>query len=204
MNKNITATILIILAAGLYFTVTKGMLDTAKQIQTVNTQYDSAITNSDQLVKVREQVLKNLNNLSQADREKLNKILPNTVDNIRLVIDLNGIAMKHGFTLKNIRAAASSNGSTPKANASQSASASQSSPVIVNNINKTVSIATPVLDTVTVSFGVTTTYQEFMSFMRDLEADMRIMDLTHLTMSASDTDTYNYSVEFKTYWMRTQ
>ena len=200
MNRNITATILIVLAAGIYFTVTQGMLDEAKAVQKVNAQYSAAIDSADQLIKVRDQVLKNYNNLSIDDKDRLNKMLPNTVDNIRLIIDLNSVALKHGFSLRNIKAAASSNGT---GRAGQTA-VSTPSVMPINSLNDSATIATPILDTVTVSFSVSAPYLQFISFMQDLEADLRIMDLTHLTMSANDTGTYDYSVEFKTYWMRAQ
>ncbi len=201
MNRNITATILIVLAIGIYFTVTKGMLADAKAVQQVNTQYSSAIESADQLIQVRDQVLKNYNNVSQDDRDRLNKMIPNTVDNIRLIIDLNSVALRHGFSLRNIKAVA---GSAQKAGTTGTAA---STPAVApsnglgsnNNV-----IATPVLDTVTVSFSVSAPYNQFISFMQDLEADLRMMDLTHLTMSANDTDTYDFSVELKTYWMRSQ
>ncbi len=199
MNRNITATILIVLAAGIYFTVTQNMLTEAKAVQKVNAQYSAAIDSADQLIKVRDQVLKNYNNLSIDDKDRLNKMLPNTVDNIRLIIDLNSVALKHGFSLRNIKAIASGAGQ-------KGGTASVSTPSVMPNsvMNGQNTIATPVLDTVTVSFSVSAPYLQFISFMQDLEADLRIMDLTHLTMSANDTGTYDYSVEFKTYWMRTQ
>ncbi len=199
MNRNITATILIVLAAGIYFTVTQSMLDGAKAVQAVNVQYLAAIDSADQLIKVRDQVLKDYNTLSLDDKGRLNKMLPNTVDNIRLIIDLNSVALKHGFSLRNIKAVASAAGQ-------KSTTASVSTPQMMpaNNMNGANTIATPILDTVTVSFSVSAPYLQFISFMQDLEADLRIMDLTHLTMSVNDTGTYDYSLEFKTYWMRSQ
>ena len=199
MNRNITATILIVLAAGIYFTVTQSMLDGAKAVQAVNVQYLAAIDSADQLIKVRDQVLKDYNTLSLDDKGRLNKMLPNTVDNIRLIIDLNSVALKHGFSLRNIKAVASAAGQ-------KSTTASVSTPQMMpaNNMNGANTIATPLLDTVTVSFSVSAPYLQFISFMQDLEADLRIMDLTHLTMSVNDTGTYDYSLEFKTYWMRSQ
>ncbi len=206
MNRNITATILIVLAAGIYFTVTKGILADAKAVQEVNTQYSSAIDGADQLIKVRDQVLKNYNNLSQDDRDRLNKMLPNTVDNIRLIIDLNSVALKHGFSLRNIKATASTGTQKGGAVPSVVAPVMPANPMQMNSAANARAniIATPILDTVTVSFGVSAPYLQFISLMQDLEANLRIMDLTHLTMSANDTDTYDFSVEFKTYWMRTQ
>ncbi len=197
MNRNITATILIVLAIGIYFTVTKSLLSDADAIKAVNTQYSSAIASAEQLITVRDKVLKDFNNVSQEDRDRLSKMLPNTVDNIRLVIDLNSVALQHGFSLRNIKAVASSGAQKP------------SSPVPTiaaggGGINKSNIIPTPVLDTVTVSFSVSAPYLQFISLLQDLEANLRIMDVTHLSLTANDSGTYDWSVELKTYWLRSQ
>ncbi|MEI7463552.1 MAG: hypothetical protein WCK03_04140 [Candidatus Taylorbacteria bacterium] len=199
MNRNITATILIILAVGIYLTVTKKMLDESKAVQVVNAQYLSAMDSADQLISGRDKVLKDYNNLSLSDKERLNKMIPNTVDNIRLVIDLNNVAQQHGFSLKNIRAVAASQAAKSSSGSTQSAPVQQ-----VSTQTTSTNIAAPVLDTVTVSFSVSAPYLQFISFLQDLEADLRIMDLTHMTLSANDTGTYDYSVEFRTYWLRSQ
>jgi Tfp pilus assembly protein PilO len=194
MNRNITATILIVLAIGIYFTVTQGIIAEAGSVKAVNDQYISAIANAQKLISVRDQVLKDYNSISQDDRDRLDKIVPNTVDNIRLIIDLNSVALRHGFSLKNIKATASSaQGRNPSATSqSAAASASQSGTVI----------ATPTLDTVAISFSVTAPYLQFISLLQDLEANLRIMDLTNLTVTANDTGTYDFNVELKTYWLR--
>lgn len=188
MNKNVTAIILIVLAIGVYLTFTQARLDETKAIQEVNKQYLSAIANADQLIKVRDRVMEQYNNISAEDRDRLDKALPNSVDNIRLIIDLNSIAANHGFSLRNIRAAASS--------------ASTGSGTIVTQRSSASGISNPTLDTVTVSFSVTAPYQQFVEFMRSLEANLRIMDLTKLTVAANTGGTYDFSVELQTYWLR--
>jgi hypothetical protein len=67
-------------------------------------------------------------------------------------------------------------------------------------------IPVPVLDTVTVSFGVTASYQQFIELLRDLEANLRVMDVTRLTLTANPTTagTYDFAVELRTYWLRQQ
>jgi hypothetical protein len=191
MNRNITALILIVLAAGLYFTYTSDVLTEAKTIQVSNNQYVSALNNATKLIQKRDSVLKSFNSISQGDRDKLNKMLPSTVDNIRLVIELNSIALQHGFSLKNVKATVSSNN---QSNLAASAPSGKSA----------AGISIPTLDTVTVSFSVsdTASYQGFVSFLQDLESDQRLMDVTHLTVTANDTGNYDYSVELKTYWLR--
>ena len=202
MNRNVTALILLVLAGGIYFTVTKDQIAAAHDIMAVNTQYTKAIKTSDTLIKERDKVLEDYKNISQDDRDRLEKMLPSTVDNIRLVIDLNSIAVAHGFALKGVTANASTakNGSGPTAPSAPLAPV----PVGANKARPLKKIASSVLDTVNISFSVSAPYIEFQQFMKDLEANLRIMDLTHLTVAANDTGTYDYSVQLTTYWLRQQ
>ena len=179
-------------------TFTRAKLVEVNEVRAVNDQYISAIANADQLVKVRDSVLKDYNALSENDRDRLDKMIPNTVDNIRLIIDLNSVALRRGFSLRNIRATAS--GSNSKQAATPTVQVSNSGSQGVANG----SIPTPTLDTVTVSFSVTAPYQQFIDLLKDLEANLRIMDITHLTVAAGQGGMYDFGVELKTYWLRQQ
>jgi hypothetical protein len=185
MNRNTTALILIILSIALYVTYTHGLWLDAQNIKAVNDQYTSAIDNAQKLISVRDKVLKEYSNISADDRDKLDKMIPNTVDNIRLIIDLNNAALQHGLSLKNVTATTKDSSSNTTPSSSQ-----------------TGGISIPKLDTVAVSFSVSAPYQQFIGFLQALEANLRIMDVTHLTVSANDTGNYDFSVQLNTYWLR--
>lgn len=200
MNRNVTATILIVLAIGIYVTFTRAKLAEVKAVRQVNDQYLAAIDNADKLVDVRKKVLEDYNAISEIDHERLDKMIPNTVDNIRLIIDLNGIASDHGLDLRNVKAVAAA--ATKSASAGQvsqqpSAGGGAAAP-------RTITIPTPTLDTVTVSFSVTAPYQQFINLLRDLESNLRIMDVSKLTVTAGKNGLYDFGVELKTYWLRQQ
>lgn len=201
MNRNVTATILIVLAAGIYFTLTRGLWNQAQAVKHVNDAYQSAIKSAQQLIKVRDKVKEDYNNLAQEDRDRLDKMVPSTVDNIRLIIDLNSVAVRHGLSLKNIRAvAASTRGDQPaRPVGGVRAGPSASGLTAASNLP---AISTPILDNVDVSFTVTAPYQQFVSFLQDLEANLRIMDVTHLTVSTADSGLYSFQVGLRTYWLR--
>jgi hypothetical protein len=202
MNRNVYATILIILAIGLYFTVTQTVFNDTKKIQASNTEYVNAIESAKRLIAVRDQVLADYNNLTEDDKTRLDKLVPKSVDNIRLIIDLNNVALQHGFSLKGIKAVAASSGSNGAKSPSQN-----SMPVVnsgMQGANGQLAIATPVLDKVTVSFGVSAPYQQFISFLQDLEASLRIMDVSHLSVTADEKGIYDWKVELQTYWLRSQ
>ena len=188
MGKHITPIILIILAIGIFFTVTKTKLDGLKSIRSVNAQYQSAIKNARQLVEVRDKVLEAYNKITDDDRDRLAKMLPNNVDNVRLIIDIDDIASRHGFTLRNVKTSAATDTTKPGAQGSAPVQVPAGS---VNQYN-----------TVTLSFNVTSTYEKFIDFLRDLEQSLRIIDISKISLSASDNGVYDYGVEIKTYWLK--
>lgn len=188
MSKNLTPIILIVLAIGVYFTYTTKKIDELKVIKLVNAGYEQAIANSEKLIKVRDNVLKSYNNISPEDRERLDKMLPNNIDNVRLIIDTNGVASRHGLFLKGIKTSAT---------VISDASKTTISPQNQNNVS-----IPRGYDTVTVSFTVTTNYQSFLNFIKDLQASLRIMDINKITLKVNENGTYDFGVEFKTYWLK--
>ncbi len=189
MNRSLTATVLIIVAVGLYFTITKGVLAEANIFRDSNKEYITAIQNAKDLIALRDRVLADYNKLTPEDREKLDKIVPQNVDNIRLVIDLNSVALRHGLALKGINASASA-----------ASSNSQSSQADMGQTN------TPKhqLDIVTVSFGLSAPYQQFISFLQDLESSLRILDVSGLSVISNENGVYDWKIELKTYWLKNQ
>lgn len=189
MNRNITALILIVISVGIYFTIGKDMIADAQAVKTVNDRYTAALSDAERLVAVRDQVLAEYNTISIEDRDRLDKMVPSTVDNIRLILDLNNVAQRHGFTLSDVKAEASpiqtlTDGTVP----------------VAGDIDGGIGI--PTLDTVTVSFAADAPYDQFVSFLQDLESNLRIMDVTELSVLANENGTYTFEVQVQTYWVR--
>lgn len=190
MNKNIYAIILIILAVGLYFTMTTNILAEARIVKLSNDEYKTAIDNAKRLIEVRDKVILDYNSLSVEDRAKLDKIVPKNVDNIRLIIEINDIAYRKGLPLKNVNV--SINGAS-----AQDASQNQSIDSEVDN-----EVASPVLDKAKINFDVDATYQQFISFLQTIESNLRIMDVDSLSVTTSEDGVYNWKVSLTTYWSR--
>jgi Tfp pilus assembly protein PilO len=187
MNRNITALILIVLAVGVYFTYTSGQITVLKSIQAENNQYLSAINSAEKLIKLRDSVLNQYNSISDVDKARLDKIVPDNVDNVRLIIDISGIAARHGLTAAGITTSADGN----------SSSDSTAAVVVPNSVAGSGS-----LSTVTVTFNVTTTYTNFIAFLQDLERSLRILDVSNITLTTSANGVYTYGVTLNTYWLK--
>jgi Tfp pilus assembly protein PilO len=190
MNRNTTAIILIVLAIAIYFTFTSGKIEELKAIQSVNAQYQEAIDNAGKLVEVRDSVLSAYNSISETDRQRLNKLVPDNVDNVRLIIDVkDDIAARHGLVLKSIKTASPEAGE-----GGAGVNPETGEPLPVSSQDK--------YGVVSLSFSVTTSYENFLNFLKDLEASLRIMDVSKLTIVANDQGTYDFGVEVKTYWLK--
>lgn len=187
MNRNITALILLVLAVGVYFTYTSGQIGDIQAAQETNAQYAAAIANAQKLIQIRDSVLAQYNSISDTDKARLDEIVPNNVDNVRLMIDVSGIAARHGLTAAGITTSADTE--NPAGSQSQSS-------------NSGVSSQPAGLATVSVSFTVSTTYQNFLAFLGDIERSLRILDVTSITLTPASNGIYTYGVTLDTYWLK--
>lgn len=188
MGKNILPIVLIVLAIGTYFTFTSGKIDEIKQVQTVNDGYKSAIDNAEKLIAVRDEVLKSRDKITDEDIVRLDKMIPDNIDNVRLIIDVNGIASRHGLTLRGVRTSAGDTKTSIPA------------PVTTAPIGSRANTAA--LSPVTISFSVSTNYGNFISFMQDIERSLRVLDVSRISLNSTESGVYDYSVEIKTYWLK--
>ncbi len=197
MNKNVTALILIVLAIGIYFTYTNAQIAQLKSIQAVNNEYQVALNNSADLVRIRDEVLRSFNEISEADRARLNKIVPDNVDNVRLIIDVkDDIALKHNLFLKNIKTA------SPNASVAKDTPPAVAGGPIGGTTSTVTSQQGDKFGVATLSFSVSASYDKFVAFLKDLEASLRIMDISKLSISPNEKGTYEFGVELKTYWLK--
>ncbi len=203
MNKNLLASILIIVGIGIYFTITSPMIDDAKLVKVKNDQLTSAVNNAEEIIKSRNDITRKYNSISEKDRAKLDKMIPSAVDNIRLVIDLNNLALKNHFSLSDVKAFVPSGpGSVLGAQGDKKGASTAVTPTSAGPLGTGPHLSEPILDRVNVSFRATATYQQFMDFMKDMEANLRLMELTKLSIRATDGANYDYEVAFDTFWLR--
>jgi len=188
MNTFITPIILIILSAGLFFTFTDAEYLKVKELRASNQQYSEAIANSKNLIKIRDGLLEQYNTIPVQDMDRVTKLLPNNIDNVRLIIDINSLTSRFGAPVRNVKLDS------------------------VQTIDKK-----PVLDiddgkpyrSGTISFSLSTNYKTFIQILRELENSLRILDIESVKFSTVDTaqgktpdNTYQFDVTLRTYWMK--
>jgi Tfp pilus assembly protein PilO len=176
--------ILIIASFATFFAYIDPTYMEIKDLTVKKEQYDQALTNSKALQAERDKFREKYNNMPEGGsmanpgKAELAKALPDNIDNVRLLIDLDDMAKTYGMRIRNFRAD-------------------------VSDQKQTIGVDQTPYGTLTLSFSTTAAYNTFLAFIRDLEHSLRIMDVSSIQFSASDTNQlYDYSVTLKTYWLK--
>ncbi len=198
MNRIIFQVFLVIVSVALFFTVADPLYRSEdpvdpgiKKIKEEVARYDEAINKSEELVREKNKLLASKNAMSEEDRNRLERLLPDSIDNIRLVIDINNIARPYGIVLKGLRFT----GDKPSASSGETKSNVSNRREIAIGGNETTG-------SVTLGFSVTARYQTFKEFLHDLENSLRLVDVTSVAVKNSNQDFYDFDVAIKTYWLR--
>lgn len=181
MLRFITPLLLIAIAVGGFLKFTDPVFEEIKTLQAEKDTLNRALGNAKKLREAQDKLLAEFRNIPAEDLNRLNKLLPDNVDNVRLIIDINNIARPYGMTIRNIQI------KTDEGRTEDS--------VIQDGSDKQ--------GVVTLGFSVSGSYNNFKSFIADLARSLRLVDVTATTFSAAaDRDVYDYSVEIKTYWLK--
>jgi Tfp pilus assembly protein PilO len=184
----ITPIILILISFGVFFGYVDknyrgenlgGEKRSVKSLMAEESEYKSALDNTVNLRSKREQLIDKRSQITPADLERLEKLLPDNIDNIKLVIDMNNIAADHGLTLKSIKLDTEVKSDSSK---------------LGKDENK--------YGIVGLTFSVSASYENFLNFLTNLEKSLRLVDITDLSVSGSDSGVYDFTVGLKTYWLK--
>jgi len=179
MSRPVLSIILIAISIGAFFSVINPRYEGIKVLQTENAEFDQALEKARELQSVRDDLLSRYNTFSTEELEKLEKILPDNVDNVRLILDLDSIASRYGMTIRKVSL-------TEKVN-------------VVSEIQTANEIGE-----IELSFNVESSYGDFKKFIRDLEQSLRIVDISKLAFIQDDDkgDGTDFKITIKTYWLK--
>lgn len=153
-------------------------------LQEKRAQLVEAKSNLDKLKTKQIELLAQKNQISQEELDKLGRLLPQDINPVLFIMELDTIARDQGMSLKNIKFADSKKEtSTPT----------------------TAAVTAPqkLYETFTVSFDITGSYEGFTEFLKLVEQGLRVTDISSVTLVANDkVNVYQYTVKAQTYWMK--
>lgn len=170
------------------------MYDDITSLKAQVSAYNQALDNSKALENERDKLTKKYNSIDPANLDKLEKLLPDSVDNIRLILEIEKIASPYGMVLKEVKydSIAKETVGDTAVQAGQSGMELSSRDYGLWNL----------------SFSTEGTYANFLNFIRDLESNLRIVDISSIQFSSVDNallgkgEAYKYSFTIKTYWLK--
>lgn len=186
--KLLTPLIFIALAAGLFFMVVNPQYLEVKELQEQIEANSSMITLATQLRDEQTKLQDKNKAISDDERQRLEKILPNTVDNVRLILDIDNIANDPalGISIKNI--GITGEGDTENGNKSSA----------IGDISGNRDFGV-----IQLNFAFSSEYERFKDFIKKLEDSLRLVDIVELKVSPTAVSgVYDYSVKLNTYWLK--
>ncbi len=140
--------------------------------------YENIASSSQKIISDRKILTDKNNKIKTVDKNRLTKFLPDKIDNIRLIIEISELARNRGLFAKNI---------------SVSESKKSTDSVDVNSSS---------YDTLLLRFSVNSTYDNFKLLLADLENNLRVIDITDISFSSTESGFYDFNVGLKTYWLK--
>jgi len=182
-----------VVAAALFLGYTRPAYEKVQSVKGDIGQFDEALQKSRELQELKQGLLSRYNTFSEADLLRLRKLLPDHVDNVRLVLDLDNLAGRYKMAVQNVLI-------------SRGAPEEQAATVLGS-----LGTQSEVFDNLTMQFATVGTYSNFVSFLEDLESSLRIVDLVSLTIEQTSISNegdeleepiYEYNVAIRTYWLK--
>ena len=130
------------------------------------------------------------NSIDPANLARLSILLPDSVNNVGIILDVNTLAARSGLVLSNIDVVANASNST----APQNTSASGAPTITSGSINQ--------IGSVDLSLTALGTYTALQTFLTGIEKSARLLDVQSITVTGSDTGVYNYQMTIRLYWLR--
>jgi len=198
MTRFIMPIILIGIATTVFFVFTNPLYNDVSVIKTETASYDEALSNSKVLENERDKLTKKYNDMDANDLMKLEKLLPENVDNVRLVLEIEKIALPYGMVLKDVKYNTNDSNNRATAGVVQGGGA--------------VSTGGKDYGTLDFEFSTSGNYDNFINFIKDLQNNLRVVDISSISFSSETgggtfsktpfSDVYKYNFKIRTYWLK--
>ncbi|HEX8591524.1 MAG TPA: hypothetical protein VF696_02140 [Candidatus Paceibacterota bacterium] len=183
----------LIVAIGLFFgyinpTRTGSIASTQAQIDS----YDSALAAADRFEEKEDELIRAEANIPQEKLERLRTFLPDGVNNVQIILDLNSLAARSQITLSDFDIASSET-------EGGSAGAGAEPGIAATGLGLASETA---IDSLEISVSATGTYEAFRTFLEGIERSLRLLDVVAVSVTDSQTGVYKYDMTIRLYWLR--
>ncbi len=149
--------------------------------------YDNALEAAERFKTKESELLAARGAINPEQLKRLEAFLPDGVDNVQLILNLDALAARSGMRLANYNTSAPS---TPAGN-----EGTQPNGTLILRTEQSV-------DSIELTMTGTGTYAAFRTFLAGIEGSLRPLDLVALDVKSAKTGVYTYNMTLRLYWLR--
>lgn len=190
MFKTLIPTFSVLISIIVFLFVTKPMYAEVADIQSERKNYEEVTNQYKDFNAKVDALLSKKNAVSIEDREKLDQMIPETIDIPRLFVDIEHMVMSHNMQLKGITAGSSGEVFQDKSVDDGAVSEDGS----VGN-------APVVLKSQELSFNVVGSYDDFKNMLQSLESNLLFMEITSLNINSTDGPFQDFAITIEVYML---
>jgi hypothetical protein len=102
MMRYIFSLVALFIAGAIFFWYTKPTYDSIQAIKDESAQYDAALQKASELQQLKQQLLQRYNSFLRRTSTVCRNLLPDHVDNVALILDLDNLAAKYQMPIENV------------------------------------------------------------------------------------------------------
>lgn len=183
MFRTITPVFSIIIALVIFFFFAKPMFGEIKVIQGETAQYEAAAGKAGELNAALSALVAKKRAYSTADVERLDALVPPSINEVTILADLSAIARSHNMLFGNIDVGHAEKSTTPSS----------------GSVEMTQKVAYTDFVTSDIEFALIGSYDQFKAFLADVEKSLVMLEVTNITFTASEGDLQQYAVKVKAF-----
>ena len=195
--KRLVLLLFFLVSIGLFVVIVDPVYKENKVLLEERGKLDEALAKARELEQAYKDLEERASSISVEDYERLQRFLPDRVDNVRLILDIDQIARRYGLTITGLSFQKKEEQPRPSPQAAQRSAFAQ--PVVEEN--GVIATKDVQLQSLRFQFTVSSSYVQFLSFLRDLEKSLRLVDIVGIQFEAPEEDFYDFKVEIATYWL---
>lgn len=195
--KLISSILFLVISIVVFFVVIDPLYSDVRQLGSDVSTYNIALSNSTELQKTRDSLIETYKKVKIEDREKLTHLLPSTIGNIELILEIEKIANLHGMPIGDIK--------FDTKNLENKDSKTSTDTLVVADNNPTDYLPYGIFP---MEFIIEGRYDTFVDFLKDLEHNLRLVDIKSISFDVptpgnmSDSNIYSYTLKVDTYWLK--
>jgi len=179
MLKTLSPILSIVLAVAIFFLFAKPIFSEIGSIQGETDEYKQAVDKAAELNSKLAGLVTERNSFSSLELERLERLVPYNIDEVRALVDLKALAESHNMLFGNIEV-----GSLGESGS-------------VGSVETNSVLSEKDFETLEISFGIIGTYEQMRSFLKDIERSLVRMEVTQFgtSVTSGDLQLYTFTVQ---------